>query len=98
MGKYGYHVIDADGHGGDLPNWQGRLPKEYAGHWEERKAKIAKQFANLVGVDHAVGKDAVGLCGGRRKMKDEEWIALGGDVSDEEYNRTFLERFSIALK
>jgi predicted TIM-barrel fold metal-dependent hydrolase len=50
MGKFGYHVIDADGHGGDLPNWQSRLPKEYAGHWEERKARIAKQFANLIGV------------------------------------------------
>ena len=45
-----------------------------------------------------VGKDAVGLIGGRRKMRDEEWIGLGGDVSDEEYNRTFLEQFSIALK
>ena len=50
MGKFGYHVIDADGHGGDLPNWQSRLPKEYAAHWEERKARIAKQFANLIGV------------------------------------------------
>ena len=27
MGKYGYHVIDADGHGGDLPDWQARLDK-----------------------------------------------------------------------
>jgi len=41
MGKFGYHVIDADGHGGDLPNWQARIPAEYQGHWEERKAKIA---------------------------------------------------------
>ena len=30
MGKFGYHVIDADGHGGDLPDWQERLPKEFA--------------------------------------------------------------------
>src|SRR5258705_4973176 len=50
MGKYGYHVIDADGHGGDLPNWQARLPKEFAGQWEERKRRIAKHFANLIGV------------------------------------------------
>ncbi|MGH7894664.1 MAG: amidohydrolase family protein, partial [Candidatus Binatia bacterium] len=50
MGKYGYHVIDADGHGGDLPDWQARIPAEFQPKWEERKAKIAKQFANLVGV------------------------------------------------
>ena len=42
MGRYGHFVIDADGHGGDLPDWQSRLPKEFAGHWEERKKRIAK--------------------------------------------------------
>src|SRR5215470_11836783 len=66
MGKYGYHVIDADGHGGDLPNWQARLPKEYAGHWEERKAKIAKQFANLVGVGVKETKGKARLDAGNR--------------------------------
>jgi hypothetical protein len=50
MGKFGYHVIDADGHGGDLPDWQARLPREFAGHWEERKRRIGQHFANLVGV------------------------------------------------
>ena len=45
-----------------------------------------------------VGKDAVGLHNGRRKMKDEEWIALGGDLSDEEYNGRFRELFGIELK
>ena len=45
-----------------------------------------------------VGKDAIGLSNGRRKMKDEEWIALGGDLTDQEYNQRFLDRFGIALK
>jgi len=45
-----------------------------------------------------VGKDAVGLYGGRRKMKDEEWIALGGDLSDDEYNARFRDHFGIDLK
>jgi len=45
-----------------------------------------------------VGKDAIGLSAGRRKMKDEEWVALGGDLTDEEYNRRFLDQFGIALK
>ena len=50
MGKFGYHVIDADGHGGDLDNWQTRIPAQFQPQWAERKAKIAKQFANLIGV------------------------------------------------
>jgi len=50
MGKFGHHVIDADGHGGDLPNWQERLPRAFWPQWEERRARIKKQFANLPGV------------------------------------------------
>ncbi len=50
MGKFGHHVIDADGHGGDLPNWQERLPQAFWPKWEERRARIKKQFANLPGV------------------------------------------------
>jgi uncharacterized protein len=50
MGKYGNHVIDADGHGGDQPDWQSRIPKEFQGHWEARREKIKKVFANLPGV------------------------------------------------
>ncbi|MGH7899742.1 MAG: SDR family oxidoreductase [Candidatus Binatia bacterium] len=44
-----------------------------------------------------VGKDAVGLSEGRRKISDESWIALGGDLSDQEYNGRFLEYFGIQL-
>src|SRR5262250_1106071 len=50
MGRFGHHVIDADGHGGDLPNWQGRIPAAFQPQWEERRARIKKQFANLPGV------------------------------------------------
>ncbi len=50
MGRFGQHVIDADGHGGDLPNWQARIPEKFQPKWEERKARIKKQFANLPGV------------------------------------------------
>lgn len=58
MGKFGYHVIDADGHGGDLPNWWERLPVEFHGKWEERRERIKKVFANLpgVGVKETKGK------------------------------------------
>ena len=45
-----------------------------------------------------IGKDAVGVVNGRPKMTDEEWIAMGGELSDEEYNRRFHEHFGIELK
>lgn len=44
-----------------------------------------------------VGKDAEGMAAGRPKVSDETWIAMGGDLSDEEYNRRFLEMFGIQL-
>ena len=50
MGKYGHFVIDADGHGGDLPDWQSRLPKEYQPHMAARRERIKQHFANLPGV------------------------------------------------
>src|SRR4029077_15978020 len=50
MGRFGNHVIDADGHGGDLPNWQSRIPAAFQPNWEERRERIKKQFANLPGV------------------------------------------------
>src|SRR5437867_5276023 len=50
MGRFGYHVIDADGHGGDLPRWQERIPGRFQPLWEARRERIKKQFANLPGV------------------------------------------------
>jgi len=44
-----------------------------------------------------VGKDAIGLSQGRRKISDEAWIALGDQLSDQEYNQRFLEYFGIQL-
>ncbi|HEY2388721.1 MAG TPA: SDR family oxidoreductase [Candidatus Binatia bacterium] len=44
-----------------------------------------------------VGADAVGLREGRRRISDEEWVAMGDELSDEEYNRRFLEYFGIPL-
>jgi NAD(P)-dependent dehydrogenase (short-subunit alcohol dehydrogenase family) len=44
-----------------------------------------------------VGEDAVGMAAGRARVSDEEWVAMGGDVSDEEYNGFFFERFGVKL-
>ena len=44
-----------------------------------------------------VGKDAIGFAAGRPQINDEEWIAMGADLSDQEYNDWFHEHFAIRL-
>ncbi|MEM7016209.1 MAG: SDR family oxidoreductase [Pseudomonadota bacterium] len=44
-----------------------------------------------------VGEDAVGLYKGGATVSDEDKVALGGDLSDEEYNARFKEYFDIEL-
>jgi NAD(P)-dependent dehydrogenase (short-subunit alcohol dehydrogenase family) len=44
-----------------------------------------------------VGNDARGLATGRPQISDEEWVRMGGDVSDQEYNTWYHERFGITL-
>ncbi|HZP41482.1 MAG TPA: hypothetical protein VFD84_08205, partial [Candidatus Binatia bacterium] len=50
MGRFGHHVIDADGHGGDLPTWQARVPERFQPQMAARRQRIRQQFANLPGV------------------------------------------------
>jgi NAD(P)-dependent dehydrogenase (short-subunit alcohol dehydrogenase family) len=45
-----------------------------------------------------VGKDALGSAEGRRRISDEAWVAMGDDLSDEEYHRRFADYFGITLK
>jgi hypothetical protein len=44
-----------------------------------------------------VGDDAESLDAGRRAMSDEQWIAMGDELSDEDYNARFKEHFGITL-
>jgi len=44
-----------------------------------------------------VGADAVGFAAGRPRISDEEWVSMGDDLSDEDYNRRFFEYFGIRL-
>ena len=44
-----------------------------------------------------VGEDARQLIEGRRRISDEDWIALGGRLSDEEFARRFKAYFGIEL-
>ncbi len=44
-----------------------------------------------------VGKDAAGLYRGRPTISDEDWVAMGDDLSDQEYNQRFVDYFDIKL-
>lgn len=44
-----------------------------------------------------VGADALGLAAGRPKLSDEQFIALGDELDDDEYNRRYREYFGIEL-
>ena len=46
---------------------------------------------------YPVGVDALGLAAGRARISDEEWVAMGGELSDEEYNARFKRYFGIDL-
>jgi len=47
---------------------------------------------------YLVGADAEGLAAGRECLSDEEWVAMGGELSDEEYNERFKRYFGIELR
>jgi NAD(P)-dependent dehydrogenase (short-subunit alcohol dehydrogenase family) len=47
---------------------------------------------------YPVGRDAEGIVAGRARMSDEEWVAMGADLSDEEYNARFKKYFGIELQ
>ncbi len=46
---------------------------------------------------YPVGVDAVGIAAGRARISDEEWVAMGGELNDEEYNARFKRYFGIDL-
>jgi hypothetical protein len=46
---------------------------------------------------YPVGTDAEGLAAGRARISDEEWVAMGGELSDAEYNARFKAHFGIEL-
>jgi NAD(P)-dependent dehydrogenase (short-subunit alcohol dehydrogenase family) len=44
-----------------------------------------------------VGADAVGMISGRRRISDEDWVAMGADLTDDEYNGRFKAWFDVEL-
>ena len=47
---------------------------------------------------YVVGADAESILRGRTAMRDEEWVAMGADLSDEDYNAEFQARFGVELR
>ncbi len=47
---------------------------------------------------YPVGLDAEGLAAGRARISDEEWVAMGGELADAEYNARFKQHFGIELQ
>ena len=47
---------------------------------------------------YLVGADAEGLAAGRGRISDEEWVAMGGELSDADYNARFKTYFGIELQ
>ena len=45
-----------------------------------------------------VGKDADGIVMGRPRLGDEGWVAMGADLTDEQYNGRIAEYFGIELR
>jgi len=44
-----------------------------------------------------VGIDADGICAGRAKISAEQWIEMGDDITDGEYNERFKDYFNVQL-
>ncbi|MFP6817637.1 MAG: SDR family oxidoreductase [Pseudomonadales bacterium] len=44
-----------------------------------------------------VGPDAQGMMSARGRLASEEWISMGADLSDDEYNSRFFEYFGVEL-
>jgi NAD(P)-dependent dehydrogenase (short-subunit alcohol dehydrogenase family) len=44
-----------------------------------------------------VGPDAVGMMAARQQLPSEEWVRMGADLSDTEYNSKFEEYFGVEL-
>ncbi|TVS14705.1 MAG: SDR family oxidoreductase [Gammaproteobacteria bacterium] len=44
-----------------------------------------------------VGDDAQGMIPGRRRISDEDWVAMGADLTDDQYNGRFKDWFGVEL-
>ena len=48
MGRFGYHVIDADGHGGEFADWRDNVPAKWQPRLAEYRDHVAKHYSKLL--------------------------------------------------
>jgi NAD(P)-dependent dehydrogenase (short-subunit alcohol dehydrogenase family) len=65
--------------------------------------RVAEAIEHAVTTDdprlrYLVGPDAEAYVGGRERMTDEEWVALGREMTDEQFFAEFAERFPIPVE
>ena len=63
---------------------------------------VAKVIDHAITTDspklrYLVGEDAVAIVAGRQKMTDEEWIAMGKEMSDEQLGALWKEKFGLTI-
>lgn len=68
MGRYGFEVIDADGHGGEEERWFERLPPEHAADYQRWKRHCDEHF------------QALALPGGGLARKDDRFVQRAGMI------------------
>jgi NAD(P)-dependent dehydrogenase (short-subunit alcohol dehydrogenase family) len=69
---------------------------------DTRPERVAETIHEAITTDEyrlrwPVGPDAIGMIEGRAKISDEDWVAMGGDLTDEEYNGNFRKWFGVEL-
>ncbi|MFT5393346.1 MAG: NAD(P)-dependent dehydrogenase (short-subunit alcohol dehydrogenase family) [Gammaproteobacteria bacterium] len=71
--------------------------KSAVGPEEVARVVVESALSESDQLRYLVGDDAKGWVDGRARMTDAQWVAMGGDLSDSEYNEQFHERFGIEL-
>lgn len=57
MGRYGYYVIDADGHGGEPPDWRTRIPDQHRDQMLAWLDRTNRHFRDLPGGGNRLDRD-----------------------------------------
>ena len=60
MGRHGYYVIDADGHGGEPENWRDGIPRAFQPQMERYLERMRKHYTGLPGGGQKKGSGGPG--------------------------------------
>ena len=60
MGRHGYYVIDADGHGGEPRDWRERIPRAYQPRMDQYAERMRRHYTGLPGGGQKKGAGGAG--------------------------------------